>query len=76
MATAIEQAPQQVNTGSDGFFHGAHLECQEGAEFVVLVCGIAADWSERNDDSAKPDCPKCVDGSRCPVCGVRVSRFA
>jgi hypothetical protein len=55
--------------------HGAHLECQQDAPFVTLVCGIIAGWDERNEDSTKPDCPLCWSvATHCPVCGTRLSR--
>lgn len=49
--------------------HGAHLPCQQGAPFVVLICGIAAGWNEQADDSDAARCEPCWESRRCPVCG-------
>lgn len=59
----------------DGLQHGAHIACQAGAPFVVLACGIAADWDEQCDDPNGRDmCPMCWNAERCPSCGKRLEK--
>lgn len=59
----------------DGLQHGAHIACQFGAPFVVLACGIAADWDERNDDSTGRDmCALCWGTDHCPICGMTLEK--
>lgn len=69
--------PAQDHTAAPGrLLHGAHIECQEGAPFVTLACGIAADWDERGDadpgSGTVRGCPGCHQARRCPLCGTKL----
>lgn len=70
--TELEQVRQE-EAFDDGLHHGAHIACQFGAPFVILACGIGADWDERRDDTAgRSECPMCWNVDACPVCGVKL----
>ena len=74
-ATMLE--PVQDHTAApDHLLHGAHIECQEGAPFVTLACGIAADWEERGDTGSGTvrNCPACDRARRCPLCGTKLGK--
>lgn len=71
--TELEQA-DQLDRIDDDLYHGAHIECQVGAPFVVLSCGIAADWYEQDDTPGREMCQTCWSAEQCPMCGVLLER--
>lgn len=76
-AMTLERTEQSTTTRSIPL-HGAHVECQEGAPFVTLACGIAADWYADVEPATPGDgnqpCPACQAARRCPLCGQKLAR--
>lgn len=75
-AMTLERTEQSTQA-PDELHHGAHIECQQGAPFVTLVCGIAADWYEKDDAgpaAGAGQCPTCHAARRCPLCGQKLAR--